>query len=126
MIQASAWDFVVFCAGLVVTGIGGLITTLRWFLSAVEQRQEAQWTRLRERLDTIEAGHREEAQQWRRVERELLELKADLPRLYVRREDYIRGQSLLEAKMDTLAVKIENLLLKGVESDKRANDARPA
>lgn len=65
-----------------------------------------------QRLDGIEACSREEASQWQRVERELMSLKADLPLQYVRREDYIRGQSVIEAKLDGLAVKLENAQLR--------------
>lgn len=42
------------------------------------------------------------AQLARKTERELLELKADLPMEFVARPDYIRGQSVLEAKSDAL------------------------
>jgi hypothetical protein len=66
------------------------------------------------RLDSIERTNREEAGQWQRIERELMGLKAELPVSYVRRDDYIRGQSVLEAKLDGLATKIENAQLRGV------------
>ncbi|MDF6001947.1 hypothetical protein P4050_30630 [Pseudomonas aeruginosa] len=36
-----------------------------------------------------------------------MSLKAELPIQYVRREDYIRGQSVIEAKLDGLAVKLK-------------------
>jgi hypothetical protein len=71
-------------------------------------------TALSSRLDGIEQINREEAGQWQRIERELMSLKADLPINYVRREDYIRGQSVLEAKLDGLAIKIENAQLRGL------------
>lgn len=58
------------------------------------------------------AQMREEARQWQRVERDLLALRAELPERYVRREDYIRGQSVLEAKLDALALKLENVQIK--------------
>ena len=44
----------------------------------------------------------------RQLERDLMELRAELPERYLRREDYIRGQSIIEAKLDGLAMKIEN------------------
>lgn len=118
MVQVSAWDFVVFCAGLLITGIGGLVASLRWFLGAVETRQTQGIARIHDRLDAMEEARQKDSQQWRNVERELLELKAELPSAYVRKDDYVRGQVLLETKMDALAVKIENLLLKrGGEND---------
>ena len=76
-----------------------------------EARQEGH-QQLARRLDAIEAAKRDEAKQWLRVERELLELKADLPMRFVQREDYIRGQSVIEVKIDSLALKIENIQLR--------------
>ncbi|MCY1403735.1 hypothetical protein D9M71_189250 [compost metagenome] len=73
------------------------------------------------RLDAIELAAREEMNQWQRVERELMSLKADLPLQYVRREDYIRGQSVIEAKLDGLAVKLENAQLRGLMGVNHAN-----
>ena len=40
-------------------------------------------------------------------------MKADLPLAYVRREDFVRNQSVIEAKLDGLALRIENLTLRG-------------
>lgn len=71
---------------------------------------------LNKRLDTIESLHQQDVNQWQRVERELLTLKADLPLAYVRREDYIRGQSILEAKLDGLGGKIENAQLRALKN----------
>lgn len=55
---------------------------------------------------------KKDASEWRQVEKDLMLLKADLPLNYIRREDYLRGQTVLEAKMDALAVRIENLQLR--------------
>lgn len=48
-----------------------------------------------------------------RVERQVLELKAHLPLHYVRRDDFIRGQSVIEAKLDALASKLEVVQIQG-------------
>ena len=77
-----------------------------------EAAHKAHSEQLNMRLDTLEKAAREETSQWQRVERELLNLKADLPVHYVRREDYIRGQSVIEAKLDGLGTKVENALLR--------------
>lgn len=45
------------------------------------------------------------------LERELLELRAELPLQYVRREDYIRNQTVIEAKQDTTNARLENIQL---------------
>ncbi|MBN9528233.1 MAG: DUF2730 family protein [Alphaproteobacteria bacterium] len=44
----------------------------------------------------------------------LSDLRADLPLGYVRREDFIRNQTIIEAKLDALALKLENLQLRGI------------
>jgi hypothetical protein len=82
------------------------------FSSQEKSRQETRhhWD---ERFSGLETAAKQEAQRWQQVERELLQLKADLPLQYVRREDYVRNQSVIEAKLDGLAVRIENALLKG-------------
>jgi hypothetical protein len=43
------------------------------------------------------------------VEKDLLRLRAELPVDYVRREDWIRNQTVIEAKLDGLATKLEGL-----------------
>lgn len=69
------------------------------------------------RLDSMESIHREEAAQWQRVERDLLQMRADMPLHYVRREDYIRGQSVIEAKLDGLGTKLENAQLRALNNN---------
>ncbi len=59
--------------------------------------------RLQRDIDALrEANH-----QFPALERELLTLRADLPLYYVRREDYIRGQTIIEAKLDALYSEIK-------------------
>ena len=82
--------------------------------SAQEEARKDNHKQVSERLDSIETANRAEANQWLRVERELLTLKAEMPLQYVRREDYIRGQSVIEAKLDGLAMKMENVQLRGL------------
>ena len=78
---------------------------------------KAAYTQIHLRLDTLDAAAKNDTGQWQRVERELLALKADLPLHYVRRDDYIRGQSVIEAKLDGLGVKLENVQLRAAKSD---------
>ena len=74
--------------------------------SAAQQHWDSQFA-------ALEQAAVEEAKGWQRVERDIMQMKADLPVNYVRRDDYIRNQSVIEAKIDGLAVRIENALLKG-------------
>lgn len=47
----------------------------------------------------------------RRLEREMLELKAALPREYVRREDYVQQVATILTKLDAMQLRTENLIL---------------
>lgn len=53
-----------------------------------------------------------DAKEWDRVEKEWLRFQAELPIQYVRREDFVRNQNIIEAKLDTLSVKLENIQLR--------------
>jgi hypothetical protein len=65
------------------------------------------------KFTALENAAAAEANEWRRIERDILLMKAELPNQYVRRDDYIRNQSVIESKIDGLAVRIENAILKG-------------
>lgn len=83
-------------------------------LSQQDTTRESNHTALSKRLDALDQINRDDANNWLRIEREMLRIQADLPISYVRREDYIRGQSVLEAKLDGLAVKLENAQLRNL------------
>lgn len=82
------------------------------FIAQEKSRSEAQkhWDA---QFKSLEQANLSEAKEWQRIEREIMGLKADLPINYVRREDFIRVQSIIESKIDGLALRIENALLRG-------------
>lgn len=88
---------------ILITLIGAFWGLLSLLFKQFEQRIEKQF-------QTIE----DDAKEWSRIEKEFLHFKAELPNQYVRREDYIRNQTVIESKLDALALKIENWQLKGV------------
>ena len=59
---------------------------------------------------------RRETDLLRNIEREFLRFQAELPLQYVRREDYVRGQSVIEAKLDALYNKLEVVQMKGANN----------
>lgn len=59
------------------------------------------------RFSELQKASQEETLNWHRVERELLKMQADLPREYVRREDHIRFETVINAKLDALGAKID-------------------
>lgn len=78
------------------------------FKAQEESRVQAQahWD---QRFSSLEAS----AGDVMRLEREFLRFRADLPMTYVIRDDYVRNQTVIEAKLDALALRLENAQLKG-------------
>ena len=95
-LQVEFWTVVSFL--LTFMGfVGGLA---KWLFSKTEERQAA-------RFASLEQSLQQSASSWGELEKELMRFKADLPLNYVRREDYIRGQTVIEAKLDALYNKLE-------------------
>ncbi|ELN6851690.1 DUF2190 family protein [Escherichia coli] len=95
-LQVEFWTVVSFL--LTFMGfVGGLA---KWLFSKTEERQAA-------RFASLEQALQQSASNWGELEKEFMRFKADLPLNYVRREDYIRGQTVIEAKLDALYNKLE-------------------
>lgn len=60
-----------------------------------------------ERFNQLQAASQEESRNWHRVERELLKMQAELPREYVRREDHIRFETVINAKLDAINARLD-------------------
>ena len=103
--QLDTWQVILFCIAL----IGGFGTLIKILFMQFDKALDKRFETMGERLNGIEHDSRE----WARVERELLRFMADIPLHYVRREDYVRNQTIIESKIDAVALKLENITLKG-------------
>ena len=74
---------------------------------AIEKVHEASQTALRQVIQEYAGKAQRNAEALSELERSFLRFQADLPVNYVRREDYVRGQSVIEAKLDALYSKLE-------------------
>lgn len=106
--NVDVWQLLTALGAALVVLTGAGFAVFKMLLASFEKR-------LSEKFSVLESAGQKQAEEWQRVERQLMEMKADLPINYVRREDYIRSQSVIEAKLDGLAMRIENALLKGVK-----------
>lgn len=122
-VQVEFWQLIT----LLISFLGFLFAAGKLLLSQVDRR-------LNERFETIEKAREEGQATWRQtftqhldeerretdllrnIEREFLRFQAELPLQYVRREDYVRGQSVIEAKLDALYNKLEVVQMKGVNN----------
>lgn len=93
-----------------------LVTLLIAFFGFVAGAGRLLLTQIDRRLDQRFAVIEAAAADWRQLEKDFLAWKAELPLQYVRREDYVRSQTVIEAKLDALAVRIENLQLREVKA----------
>ncbi|MDR2187003.1 MAG: hypothetical protein LBE62_03000 [Azonexus sp.] len=118
-IQVEFWELV----KLLLAFFGFLFAAGKLLLMQIERRLDERFTVLEEsreqagkhwdeRFAAIEGQRRRESEGWSALEREFLKFQADLPLQYVRREDYVRGQSVIEAKLDALYSKLELVQIK--------------
>ena len=122
-VQVEFWQLIT----LLLSFLGFLFAAGKLLLTQIDRR-------LNERFETIEKAREEGQATWRatftqhldeerretdllrNIEREFLRFQAELPLQYVRREDYVRGQSVIEAKLDALYNKLEVVQMKGVNN----------
>lgn len=83
------WSLITFGVGLLL-GFGGFVFSVWRIVSGVRDKTAA---------DALARAEENE--------RDLLNLQARLPLEYTRREDWIRTQSIIEAKLDALAAKLD-------------------
>ncbi len=104
-LQIDFWQLVGF-GGALLSGFAAIIFGAGRLIAAQFE------ARINERFDVLQKAREAEAQGISNLERDFLRFQADLPLHYVRREDYVRGQSIVEAKLDGLATKIDNAQLR--------------
>lgn len=88
-------QFLTIAGVLVAAWSALLLAIIKWFLNNYDKSNKKQLE--------------EHGKDLRRLDRGLLELRAELPEKYVRREDAIREQVVINAKLDALAAKIDVL-----------------
>lgn len=107
-------------AGLLVTVLGGFMKLL---MMAHEKRIDERFASIHAKFTEIETMRSASRAEWEHrfknlegsshaIERDFLSFKAELPRQYALRDDYMRNQLTLESMLNTLTEKFENLLLR--------------
>lgn len=109
ILQLELWHIITLAITVITAFFGLLKLLMSQQLSQIQQSFLAN----NNRLDKIEEASKAESNNWQRVEREILLLKADLPINYVRREDYVQAIATIMAKLDAMSMRFENILLKG-------------
>jgi hypothetical protein len=106
-IQIDFWQLLLALAALI-----GSFASVVWAFGATLVRQFE--IRLDERFAAIDEARKNtggllqnQLNQIQDMERSILQFKADMPIHYVRRDDYIRGQTVIESKIDAVMSRLE-------------------
>ncbi|MGH8037020.1 MAG: hypothetical protein ACREPD_04690 [Stenotrophomonas sp.] len=91
---------------LLIAGAGMLVGLVKWGTGQIKAS-----------IDQRMAGFERAAEGWRDQERQLLQLRLELPERYLRREDYIRGQTVIEAKLDAINSDIKTIQIQGAKRE---------
>lgn len=123
-VQVDFWQLVL----LLVSFFGFVGAVGKLLLSQIDKRLDERFAAQEEvrkgaqkiwqkAFDDHMALEQRETDALHQLEKDFLRFQGELPLHYVRREDYIRGQTVLEAKMDALYSKLELVHLKGIRND---------
>lgn len=113
LMDSNFWQLI----GVVMAVLSLFVGAIGWLVKALLNQLEK---RLDERFAVQEQARALATANWERefgalaqgqrnLERDLMDLKAELPKEFVRREDAIREQTVIHAKFDSLAAKIDLL-----------------
>lgn len=119
------WPFLTGLASLLVFFLAFVFGAGKLLLSQVDKRLEIRFKAMEdaraeasrnwdEKFRELLSQMKEDSGRWQDLERDFLKFQAALPVEYVRREDFIRSWTVIEAKLDGLALKIENMQLRGL------------
>lgn len=108
--------------GLMLAFFGVVWAFGKVLMAQFEKRLSERFAAIEEARKNAGAVLQQELAQLKNMERDFLKFQAELPTRVVFRDDYIRGQSVLEAKQDALfgkmeLVRIEVAQMKGVIHD---------
>lgn len=91
--------------------LSALYTLVKVIAAQQEKALESRFTGLNETLSNIQLGLVKEQETTQRLERELLQFKAEVARDRVHREDFIRAVGTIETKIDNMSLRMERAML---------------
>ncbi len=101
-IQIDLWQLVGAATGMLVFFGGMAVGLFERLLKRAEKSLENHISALEGRFVEVKDLTQRGVDKADQLEKDFLRFQADLPLNYVRREDYVRGQSVIEAKLDAL------------------------
>lgn len=104
-------------AFMVLSGIlGSVVGMIKIMGNQINKNIQQNFESTNLKIENVAQQAAEGQKEIRALERQFLEFKADMPFRYIARDDYIRGQTVLEAKVDSIAQKLENVqIIQGMQ-----------
>ena len=94
---------------MIALTIGGSIFGAgKAFFGRIENSLKERDDGLKAEIAKVNENMSKESEAIRKIDRELLMLKADLPREYVAKEDFVRSFTVVEAKIDAVQTTLTN------------------
>lgn len=90
-------------AALLLTAAGSAAGVAMLMARLIDRWLKARFDSIEQRIDTMHTENQRDNRAWQKVERDILELRAELPRHYVRREEIARIETKLDALLDRRA-----------------------
>lgn len=104
--------------GILIAVIAGwnlvIVATARWMMTTTVKTLDVRFQAMEKKVEEGLVARQ-------CTEREFLQLRADLPMTYVRREDDIRKETVFHDKLDALALKMERLLMKEANHERNGS-----
>ncbi|OAL81315.1 hypothetical protein AY606_00755 [Acinetobacter sp. SFB] len=107
-IQLEAYQWIL----VLITVISTVVGTVKILWGRIELNLNTNFKTVQNQLEDVSKQAAKSQQDVRELERKFYQFQIDLPHSYVAREDYIRGQTVIEAKLDALASKLETVQIK--------------
>ncbi|MEG2262984.1 MAG: hypothetical protein RSC68_01270 [Acinetobacter sp.] len=107
-IQLEAYQWIL----VLITVISTVVGTVKILWGRIELNLNTNFKTVQNQLEEVSKQAAKSQQDVRELERKFYQFQIDLPHSYVAREDYIRGQTVIEAKLDALASKLETVQIK--------------
>ncbi len=116
MNEPLTWNHFGLLLGIIAAWSLVIIATARWTISAglkgIQDNISLNNKTVDDRIAKQDEKAAKSCESQQRLEREVMEIKADLPICYVRREDFIRNELVINTKLDRL----RDLIAKDKES----------
>lgn len=112
-VQFELWHLIT----LTLTVLGLFVGLGKVLLAQFERRIDERFVAYNE-LHSQRMSHLEEQNKGvERLDRDFMKLRLDLAENYVRRDDYIRGQTVIEAKLDAISLELKNVQIQGAKRE---------